>query len=66
MDIQKTKAKTNRQTNNNNKEFKTSSRDPARFLFTSSHLACEQQTYFLSSLLQPKVRLLFAGYFPPS
>ena len=38
----------NKQTNNNNKEFQNSTRDSAHFLFTSSHLACEQQTYFRS------------------
>ena len=36
MGIQKTKAK-NEQTNNNNEEFKNSTRDSARFPFTSSH-----------------------------
>ena len=36
MGIQKTKAK-NKQTNNNSKEFKNSTRDPARFPITSFH-----------------------------
>ena len=36
MGVQKTKAK-NKRTNNNNKEFKNATRDPARFPITSSH-----------------------------